>query len=223
MDKKTEDFFIKGIPSPNIKYPVKNANNFVFLKNIVDQKKVIVGDYTCLMTETGNFDDNVRYHFFNDKLIIGKFCGIGYNAKFIMNGFFHNRTDCFTTYAFFHFGGKWKDENWNLEDSTYRGDTIIGNDVWIGENAIIYPGIKIGDGAIIGAYSVVTKNVAPYTIVGGNPAKVIKKRLDDDIIELLLKMKWWDWHIELITENIHVLKSRNKEELKKLAKKLGYI
>lgn len=223
MDNRKKKFLAENIPNPNIKYPVKNAKNFIFLKNIVDQKKIIVGDYTCLMTDTGSFEDNVRYHFFNDKLIIGKFCGIGYGAKFIMNGFFHNRTDCFTTYAFFHFGGKWQSEGWNLEDSAYRGDTVIGNDVWIGENAVIYPGIKIGDGAIIGAYSIVTKDVEPYAVVGGNPAKMIKKRLDNDIIYLLLKMKWWDWNINVITENIHILKSRNKDSLKKLAEKLGYI
>jgi virginiamycin A acetyltransferase len=213
---------IKRFPNPNEIYPIENSKNFIFLKNIVDQKKVIVGDYTCLMTETGNFNDNLRYSFLDDKLIIGKFCGIGYGAQFIMNGFFHNKTSCFTTYAFFHFPG-WENENWNDEESTYRGDTIIGNDVWIGEQAIIYPGIKIGDGAIIGAYSIVTKDVPAYTVVGGNPAKVIKKRLDEDVISLLLKIKWWDWDIETITKNIHVLKSGNKEELTNLATKLGYI
>ena len=216
---------IKKYPSPDDLYPMKDGcKNLIYLKNAIKSDKVIIGDYTVGFATPESFRNNILCHSLEDKLIIGKFCGFGENVKFLMGAFYHNRTDCFTTYTFFHFKGElWEKENWNKEDVLHKGDTIVGNDVWIGREASIFPGIHIGDGAIIGACSVVTKDVPPYTIVAGNPAKVIRKRLDDDIIDLLLKMKWWDWDIETITKNIHILKSRNKEDLFELARNMGYI
>ena len=212
-------------PNPNDLYPMKNGyTTLIYLKNAIKSDKVIIGDYTVAETTPEEFKKNILHHYLNDKLIIGKFCGFGANVKFFMGTFHHNRTDCFTTYTFFHFKGEdWEREKWNEDDIVYKGDTIIGNDVWIGRDVSIFPGVHIGDGAIIGACSVITKDVAPYTIVAGNPAKVIKKRLDDETIELLLKIRWWDWDIKTITKNIHILKSRNKKDLFELAKNMGYI
>lgn len=212
----------KKYPDPNRLYTLKDSNMLIFLKNDIKSKKIIVGDYTVSATAPGEFEKNVLHHHLNDKLIIGKFSGFAPNVRFLMAAIHHNTTDCFTIYGFCHIE-EWKNEFWNDEDFLYRGDTIVGNNVFVGRDSVIFPGVHIGDGAIIGACSVVTKDVPPYTIVGGNPAKVIKKRLDDETIDLLLKIKWWDWNIETITENIHILKSKNKNALFELAKNMGYI
>lgn len=202
-------------PNPNTIYPLKNYHNLCFLKNIIKNPNIIIGDFTYYddLENPYNFEKNVLYHFdfIGDKLIIGKFCAIASNVKFIMNGANHP-LNYFTTYPFAIFGDGW--ENTMSVEGTSKGDTIIGNDVWLGYNALIMPGVKIGDGAIIGANSVVTKDVEPYTIVGGNPAKLIRKRFADDVINLLLKLKWWDWSIEKITENIPLLASNDIESLK---------
>ena len=211
------------IPSPDVIYPIKTNKAAVFIKNIVTSKKIIIGDYTIGFTNAKQFKQNVLFHLLNDKLILGKFCCLAENVKFFMGAFHHNNTDCFTTYPFFHLSGKWAKEEWNGTDCKFRGDTVLGNDVWLGKDSVILPGVHIGDGAIIGAYSIVTKDIPPYTIVGGNPAKIIKKRFDDETIDILIKMKWWNWDITKITENIHILKSCNKQQLKQLAKDMGYI
>jgi virginiamycin A acetyltransferase len=140
-------------------------------------------------------------------LIIGKFCMIASGITFIMNGANH-LTDSISTYPFAIFGEDWKDA---MEGKTYpsKGNTIIGNDVWIGYNATIMAGVTIGDGAIIATNATVVKDVAPYTIVGGNPAKEIKKRFTDLEIERLLDLKWWDKDIDWITENVQKLTGRN--------------
>ncbi len=140
-----------------------------------------------------------------DKLIIGKFCQIATGVRFIMNGGNH-AVHGFSTFPFAAFGNEWRDVP--LESQS-KGDTVIGNDVWIGNSATIMPGVKIGDGAIIATNAVVTKNVDPFTIVGGNPAALIRKRFDDETIERLLKMKWWDWDIEKITKNAKDIVSGN--------------
>ena len=204
-------------PDPNKKYPLPNYNKLCFLKNIIKNPNIIVGDFTYYddLANPENLEKNVLYHFdfIGDKLIIGKFCAIASNVKFIMNGGNHS-INHFTTYPFAIFGHDWankisiKGEN--------KGDTIINNDVWIGYNSVIMPGITIGDGAIIGANSVVTKNVLPYNIVGGNPAKIIRKRFDNDVINLLLDLQWWHWSLEKITQNIPILCSNNIDLLKSL-------
>ncbi len=156
---------------------------------------------------------NVKYHFdfIGDKLIIGKFCMIASDVKFIMNGANH-LSKSISSYPFAIFGEDWKDA---MEGKHYpnKGNIEIGNDVWIGYNSTIMPGVKIGDGAIIASNSTVTKNVAPYTIVGGNPAKEIKKRFSQEQIEKLLEIKWWNWEIEKITKNVKNLTSENFENL----------
>ncbi|TAH13831.1 MAG: antibiotic acetyltransferase [Runella slithyformis] len=161
-----------------------------------------------------NFEKNVKYHFdfTGDKLIIGKFCMIASDVTFIMNGANH-LTDAITTYPFAIFGNGWESA---MEGKSYpsKGNIVVGNDVWIGYNATIMAGVTIGDRAIIGTNSVVTKDVEPYSIVGGNPAKLIKKRFSEAEIKDLLEIKWWDWEIEKITRNVHNLTDNSIEALK---------
>ncbi|MBE2256211.1 MAG: Vat family streptogramin A O-acetyltransferase [Ignavibacteria bacterium] len=188
-------------------YPIEGYDRLCFLKNIIKNPNIIVGDFTYYddFEDVNNFEKNVLYHFdfIGDKLIIGKFCAIASGVKFIMNGGNH-LTDSLSTYPFEIFGGEWKDAM-NGKEYPYKGDTVVGNDVWIGYESVIMPGVKIGDGAIIGAKSVVTKDVEPYSVVAGNPAKEIKKRFSEDKIKKLLELKWWDWSPEKISENLGLL------------------
>jgi len=173
-----------------------------------------VGDYTYYddFEDVGNFEKNVKYHFdfLGDRLIIGKFCMIASGVQFIMNGANH-KMDGITAYPFNIFGGVWQKVEPKLTELPYKGDTIIGNDVWIGTNVTVLPGIKIGDGAIIAANSIVTRDVEPYSIVGGNPIKLIKMRFSKEKIQELLTLKWWDWDIDKITENLEYLTKRVEE------------
>ena len=202
-------------PDKNIKFPLQNYDRLCFLKNIVKNPNIIVGDYTYYddFENVENFEKNVKYHFdfVGDKLIIGKFCMIASDVKFIMNGANH-LTNALTTYPFAIFGQGWGKA---MEGKQYpqKGDIHIGNDVWIGYNAIIMAGVTIGDGAIIATNATVIKDVAPYSIVGGNPATEIKKRFSKDVIERLLKLKWWDWEIEKITRNVQNLTDVDIEKL----------
>ncbi len=209
-------------PNPNEVYPMEGIKSLCFLKGIIKNPNIIVGEYTYYddFENPLNFEKNVLYHFdfIGDKLIIGKFCAIASGVKFIMNGANH-KIDGFTTYPFGIFGKGWEAGIPNLQDLPLKGDTVIGNDVWIGMESTIMPGVKIGDGAIIATKSVITRDVPPYTIVGGNPAKVIRKRFDDEIIKLLLKVKWWNWEIEKITKNIKVLCGNDLDNLKDLLEK----
>lgn len=203
---------------PHQKFPMQNVTRLCFLKNIINQPNIIVGDYTYYddPDNVENFLKNVLYHFdfVGDKLIIGKFCQIATGVRFVMNGGNHAMSG-FSTYPFAAFGNEWT--NVPL-DAKSRGDTVIGNDVWIGNSVTIMPGVHIGDGAIIGTDSVVTKNVEPYSIVGGNPATMIRKRFDDETIELLLKIKWWDWDFETITKYAKDIATGNKDFLFRMSK-----
>lgn len=200
-----------NIPDKNDIFPISNYNKLCFLKNIIKNPNIIVGDYTYYddFENIENFEKNVKYHFdfIGDKLIIGKFCMIASDVKFIMNGANH-KMDGITAYPFYIFGKDWGKSAPKKEELPYKGDTIIENDVWIGHNVMIMPGVKIGNGAIISTNSTVTKNVEPYTIVGGNPAKEIKKRFSEERIQELLEMEWWNWEIEKITENIGYLTAK---------------
>lgn len=205
---------MKG-PDKNIKFPLESYDKLCFLKNIITNPNIIVGDYTYYddFENVENFEKNIKYHFdfTGDKLIIGKFCMIASGVKFIMNGANH-LTDSLSAYPFAVFGNGWENA---MEGKKYpnKGNIIIGNDVWIGYNATIMAGVKIGDGAIIATNSTVVKDVKPYTIVGGNPAKEIKKRFPKLTIEKLLELKWWDWDLEKITKNIQNLTDHKIENL----------
>lgn len=177
-----------------------------------------MGDYTYYNCENNveNFEKEcVLYHYaeFGDKLIIGKFCSLGENIRFIMNAANHN-LDAITTYPFTAIMQEKNEVNKkHLSELPNKGDTVIGNDVWIGQNVTIMPGVHIGDGAVIGANSVVARNVLPYTIVEGNPIKEIRKRFSEDEIAILLKIKWWDWDIDKILDNLDIILGKDVNKL----------
>ncbi|GAB1345117.1 CatB-related O-acetyltransferase [Cloacibacterium normanense] len=204
-------------PNKDIAFPLKNYDRLCFLKNIIKNPNIIVGDYTYYddFEDVHNFEKNVKYHFdfTGDQLIIGKFCMIASDVKFIMNGANH-LSNAISTYPFAVFGNGWESA---MEGKTYpnKGNIEIGNDVWIGYNATIMAGVKIGDGAIIATNSTVVSDVEPYTIVGGNPAREIKKRFSPEIVERLLKLQWWNWDIEKITKNVQNLTDLDIDKLEK--------
>lgn len=211
------------IPDYKQIHPVLGFKQVCFIKNTVTNPNIEIGDYTYYddPEDSINFEKNVLYHldFIGDKLKIGKFCSIARGVKFIMNGANH-RIDNFSSYPFPIFGGSWADQ---LKNATLgaksKGDTIIGNDVWIGYEALIMPGIKIGDGAVIAAKSVVVSDIPPYSIYGGNPAKIINKRFSDDVIKILLEVKWWEWPYDKITKNIDVIFNSDIQKLMQISNK----
>ena len=202
--------------SPDVVYPIENWYRTCFLKNIITNPQIIVDDYTYYddIEDVYNFEKNVLYlfDFIGDKLIIGKFCQIASGVRFIMNGANHAMNGI-STYPFEVFGKGWSNVPSN---DLNKGDTVIGNDVWIGNSATIMPGVKIGHGAIIGTNALVTKDVAPYTIVGGNPGKLIRSRFEQKTIDFLLELAWWDWPIEKITKYVNAIASGNLETLRAL-------
>ena len=205
-------------PNPNTIHPVKNYEKEIYIKPAIKNKNIIVGDFSYIADS--DFESHVThfYDFNGDKLIIGKFCQIAAGVEFVMNGANH-QMNAVTTFPFFTLEG-WDAEPPKLSDMPLKGDTIIGNDVWIGQNAVILPGVHVGDGAIIGAESVVGSDVASYAIVAGNPAKLIRKRFDNELIELLLNFKWWDKSIAEIKNLIPILTCSDLEKVKSKIKSL---
>lgn len=199
-------------PDPNIAQPIPNVERLTFVKPTVKNSNIIVGDFTYFADT--DFESHVTHHydFIGDKLIIGKFCQIAAGVEFVMNGANH-QMNAATTYPFYIFG-TWEQSAPAQSDLPLKGDTVIGNDVWIGQNATILPGVHIGDGAIIGANAIVSSNVAPYTIVAGNPAKLIRKRFDNELTTLLLKFKWWDKSVEEINSLIPFLTCSDLKKVK---------
>ena len=203
-------------PNPGNPRPMTGFPQVCYIKNTIKNPNIIVGDFTYYddPVDSENFERNVLYHFpfVGDKLIIGKFCAIAKDVKFIMNGANH-KINGFSTYPFEIFGNGWESINPEKINYPYKGDTVIGNDVWIGYDSLIMPGVKIGDGAIVASKSVVTKDVGSYEVFGGNPAKLIKKRFDDITIQKLLQISWWNWDPEKITRN---LKAITQSDISKL-------
>lgn len=180
-----------------------------FLKPLVKSPNIQVGDYSYYDDPDGpeNFETKcVLYHFpfIGDKLVIGNFCALARNVKFIMNGANH-KISGFSSFPFFIFGNGWESSAPSPEEMPYKGDTVIGNDVWLGYEALIMPGVKVGDGAIVASKSVVVRDVPPYTIVGGNPAKVIRQRFAQEIVDELLALQWWYWSIDKVTRNLSAI------------------
>ena len=205
-------------PNPNTIHPIAGYDKEIYVKPTIKNPNIIVGDFTYIADS--EFENHVTHHYDwnGDKLIIGKFCQIAAGVEFVMNGANH-QMNAVSTFPFYTL------EGWNMNapamaDMPLKGDTVIGNDVWIGQNAVILPGVHIGDGAIIGANSVVGSDVAPFSIVIGNPAKELRKRFDDELIELMLKFKWWEKSIEEIDGLIPVLTCSDLEKVKAEIKRL---
>ncbi|MEG6521937.1 Vat family streptogramin A O-acetyltransferase [Desulfotomaculum sp. 1211_IL3151] len=202
-------------------YPNESITTVCYISNLPQRPNVEIGEYTYYSDHHNNpenFYDHIQHHyeFLGDKLIIGKFCAIAEGVTFMMNGANHRMTG-FTTYPFNIFGGGWEKVTPTIEQLPFKGDTVIGNDVWLGQNVTIMPGVKIGDGAMIAANSTVTQNVESYAIVGGNPAKLIRMRFNDEVIKLLLQLQWWNWDEKKIFDNLEQLVSANDAAtLKKL-------
>lgn len=195
-------------PDPRNPHPMEGFPQVCFIKNTVRNPNIVIGDYTYYddPEDSENFERNVLYHFpfIGDKLIIGKFCALARGTKFIMNGANHKLSGI-STYPFQIFGNGWERVMPQPGELPYKGDTIVGNDVWIGYDALIMPGVKIGNGAIVSSRSVVVGDVAPYTVVGGNPAKPIKERFPADVVARLEAIAWWDWPIEKISRSLEAI------------------
>ncbi len=193
-------------PSPDDPHPMKGFPQVGFLKPLVKNPNIVVGEYSYYDDPEGpeQFEAKcVLYHFpfIGDKLVIGKFCAVARGVRFIMNGANHQISGI-STYPFYIFGNGWESVTPLPGDFPYKGDTVIGSDVWLGYDVLVMPGVKIGDGAIVAARSVVVSEVPAYSVVGGNPAKVIKQRFPDEVVNELLSVKWWDWPVDKITRNL---------------------
>ena len=207
-----------NIPSPNEVFP-NEFKTSCFIKNVVTAPNITVGDYTYYddaVDPAGFEKNNVLFNYpeFGDRLIIGKFCSIASGTKFIM-GPANHRISSVTTYPFNVFGGIWSEKTPpHLSQLPFKGDTVVGSDVWIGRECVIMPGVTIGDGAIIAACSVVVKDIPPYTVAGGNPARPIKKRFDDELTGILLELKWWDLPEQELADILPLLCSPDLQAVK---------
>ena len=200
-------------------YPRTGDKQTVYLNAVIKDSQIEVGDYTIYKDFVADpllFEkNNVLYHYpiHQEKLIIGKFCSIACGTKFLFNCANHTLKSL-STYTFPLFYEEWELEKSNITTAwDNKGDIVIGNDVWIGYEAVIMAGVHIGDGAIIAARAVVTKDVPPYTIVGGTPAKEIRKRFDTEVIQQLLKLKWWDWSTNKIRQCLPYIAEGKLDEL----------
>ena len=207
------------IPDPNKLYPRTGDPQTIYLKNAITRDSVSVGDYTMYndyVHDPRDFEkNNVLYHYpvNHDRLIIGRFCSIACGAKFLFTSANHALRSL-ATYPFPIFFEEWGLDRTRVADAwDNKGDITVGSDVWIGYEAVVLSGVTIGDGAIIGARAVVTRDVPPYAIVGGVPARLIRKRFDDKTVETLLRLKWWDWPSEKIARHIAAIQNGRLDAL----------
>jgi virginiamycin A acetyltransferase len=206
-------------PDPAVVHPMPGQPRVALLKPLITSALIEVGEFTY-------YDDpgdptafetrNVLYHYGPEKLIIGRFCALAEGVRFIMNSANH-RMDGPSTFPFPLMGGSWAEHFDLLTDLPNRGDTVVGNDVWIGYQAMVMPGVRVGDGAIIATGSVVVGDVPAYGIVGGNPARLIRRRYDDETVARLLALAWWDWPLEHVTRNIPAIMSGSVDALEAAA------
>ena len=214
---KGEDFMT--IPASTKLYPRTGDSQTIYLKNAVQGPDIEVGDFTIyndFARDPRDFQkNNVLYHYpvNGDRLVIGKFCSIACGARFLMNSANH-ALGSLSTYVFPIFYEEWNHGMEVTEAWDHRGDILIGNDVWIGYEAVILSGVVIGDGAIVAARSVVTKDVPPYTIVGGVPARPIRRRFDQETIDALLELRWWDWPPEKLSGCLRAIQAGDLETLR---------
>ena len=199
-------------PNPNTVHPIDGYDLEIYVKPTLTNPNIRVGEFTYIAD--ADFESHVThfYPWIGDRLIIGKFCQIAAGVNFVMNGANH-RMNTVTTYPFYIMEG-WEQSAPPLSELPLRGDTVVGNDVWIGQNSTILPGVRIGDGAIIGANSTVGSDVPPYTVVAGDPARVIRRRFDDELIALLEALRWWDKSPEEIKELMPILTDSDLEAVR---------
>ena len=211
-----------AIPDSKKIYPREGDDTIVYLKNVITNPNIEVGDFTFyndFVNDPMDFEkNNVLYHYpiNHDKLKIGKFCSIAYGTKFLFNSANHTMRSL-STYPFPIFYEEWEHGLWADKAWDNKGDIVLGNDVWTGFESVIMSGVTIGDGAIIGARAVVTKDVPPYTIVGGVPARPIRKRFPDEMISVLMALRWWDLPADSIAGCIKFIQAGDLESLKKMA------
>ena len=200
------------VPNPDTVYPVPGFKNEIYVKPTLKKTNISVGDFTYIADS--DFESHVTHHydFIGDRLIIGKFCQIAAGVEFVMNGANH-QMNAVSTFPFFTLDG-WNADAPAPSEMPYKGDTVIGSDVWIGQNAVILPGVKIGSGAIIGANSVVGSDIRPYSVAVGNPAREIRRRFDDELVGLLLRFKWWDRPVGEIQTLIPLLTCGDLEKVR---------
>ena len=214
------------IPNPDVVFPNEYKTS-CFLKNVITAPNISVGDYTYYddASDPTQFEEkNVLFNYpeFGDRLIIGKFCQIASGTTFIM-GAANHRLCSATTYPFNVFGGRWAEQTRpHLNELPHKGDTVVGNDVWFGRECVVMPGVKIGDGAIVAAYSVVVKDIAPYTVYGGNPARFIKDRFDEELKALLLRFRWWDLAPDALADFLPMLCTPDLDKLKETLREKLY-
>jgi virginiamycin A acetyltransferase len=203
-------------------HPVSGQERVVFLKPLVRNPQIQVGEYTYYDDPDAALEferDAFLYGYGPERLIIGRYCAIASGVRFIMSGANHADLGP-STFPFGIFGGVWAERTMDLVMSAEsRGDTVVGNDVWLGYRALVMPGVAIGDGAVVAAASVVTSDVPPYAIVGGNPARVLRRRFEDDDVERLLRAAWWDWPVELVTEHARAIMAGEPAELERIAER----
>jgi virginiamycin A acetyltransferase len=207
-------------PDPNLLHPVAGHDRVVFLKPLIESPNIEVGDYTYY----DDFDDPlaferdaVLYAYGPERLIIGRYCAIASGVRFVMPGANHADIGP-STFPFGIFGEPWASRTMDLVmGAPSRGDTAVGNDVWLGYQALVLPGVTIGHGAVVAAAAVVASDVPPYAIVAGNPARVVKARYDDDDVERLLRAAWWDWPPALVTEHARTIMAGTPAELERIA------
>lgn len=202
-----------SLPDPDRVYPMSGNDRMINVKPTIQNPNILVGDFTYFADR--DFESHVTHHydFIGDRLIIGRYCQIAAGVEFVMNGANH-RMNAATTFPFYIFDG-WEQAAPPLSELPIKGDTVVGSDVWIGQNAVILPGVHIGDGAVVGANSVVGSDVAPYTIVAGNPARPVRRRFDDELIDLLLKLRWWDRDVGTVKSLLPLLTTSDTEQLRR--------
>lgn len=206
-------------PNPNTLHPIEGYEKLVFLKPFITAPNIHVGDYTYFddwKNGPEHFESNnvlYNYHFDKVKLVFGKFCAIAAETRFMMTG--DHKLDAVSTYPFPIFKNGWENA-YDIFGLPTKGDIIVGNDVWFGYDSLIRGGVTIGDGAIIATRAVVVKDVPAYSIVAGNPAKVVKMRFSDADIQRLLKISWWDWSIEKISQHLPLISSTDIDKLEKV-------
>lgn len=202
-------------PDPTVVHPLPDQQRVVLLKPLVTSPLIEVGEFTYYddADDPTAFETrNVLYHYGPDRLVIGKFCALGEGVRFIMNGANH-RMDGPSTFPFPIMGGSWAEHFGLITDLPGRGDTIVGHDVWFGYRITVMPGVRIGNGAVIASGSVVVSDVPDYGVVGGNPARLLRRRYDEDDIRRLLALAWWDWPLPHLTEHVHTVMSGTVDDL----------